>query len=48
VKVELPRQHTPWLTAPVAAIVTWALLSLVALAVAARMTIVPPAEPDES
>src|SRR5690349_23886627 len=44
----LPRHHTPWETAAVAAIVTCAELSLVAIAPAARRMIVPPADPDES
>src|SRR5689334_12835273 len=44
----LPRHHTPWLTAAVAAIVTCAEWSLVAIAPAARRMTVPPAFPDES
>src|SRR5207253_10959806 len=42
---ELPRHHTPWLTAPVAAMVICAKWSLPDMAVAQRRMIVPPAAP---
>src|SRR4051794_41932196 len=44
----LPLAHTPWLTAAVAAMVTWTLWSDVASVPAARRMTVPPAFPDES
>src|SRR5690348_10954975 len=44
----LPRHHTPWLAVAVVAIVIWALLLAVAMAVAQRRTRPVPVVPEES